>query len=77
MRLNVWVCCCLQVLKFMHRNNIVHRDVKPDNFCLPYGVDPLRPTKVETVYIVDMGMGYECKPGECCCRLCEVCRIPG
>jgi serine/threonine protein kinase len=49
----------LQVLRFLHLNNIVHRDVKPDNFCLPYGVSASDPTPADTVYIVDMGMAQQ------------------
>lgn len=49
----------LQVLRFMHKHNIVHRDIKPDNFCLPMGVDPHNPTAVDTVYVVDMGMAQQ------------------
>jgi serine/threonine protein kinase len=49
----------LQVLEFMHKNHIVHRDVKPDNFCLPRGADALQATPLEKVYIVDMGMAQQ------------------
>lgn len=61
----------VQVLRFMHQHNIVHRDIKPDNFVLPYGSDPLNPTPDDTVYVVDMGMAQQISPDGECGALCQ------
>lgn len=46
---------CMQVLRFMHQQGVVHCDCKPDNFVLPYGFDLHNPSPVDIVYAVDMG----------------------
>ena len=42
-------CQILDILKFIHHSNIVHRDIKPDNFLM--GID----NNKNKVYLIDFG----------------------
>ena len=40
----------IERLEFMHNNNFLHRDIKPDNFLIGHG------KKQNTVFIIDFGL---------------------
>ncbi|KAK9826007.1 hypothetical protein WJX74_004935 [Apatococcus lobatus] len=52
----------LRALQHVHRQNIVHRDVKPANFCLPHSgelVGKRRDQPASKVYLIDFGLSHD------------------
>jgi hypothetical protein len=38
---------------------MVHRDIKPDNFCMPYAYDVNSGNCASHIYLLDMGMAMQ------------------
>jgi calcium-dependent protein kinase len=50
----------LSAMSYLHKNNIVHRDVKPDNMLLK----SRRPLRENTLKLIDFGLSCRCKEGQ-------------
>eukprot|EP00775_Hariotina_reticulata_P013730 gene13730-13852_t len=49
----------LRTLQYIHKQGYIHRDVKPENYCLPAICRPEQACNADILYIVDMGMAMK------------------